>query len=59
MGSVMAQAPDPCALLTTDEIQPLAVKEQIGNGVPSAIQPEGRATVDTGGARGPDATLST
>lgn len=41
-GTVMAQAPDMCALLKPDEIQLLAVNAQVGSGVPSAIPSVGR-----------------
>jgi hypothetical protein len=35
-GAVSAQAQDPCALLTASEIQPLAAKANIGDGVPNS-----------------------
>ena len=42
-GSVSAQAANPCALLPVSEIQPLAVKATVAEGVPSAIQAAGAA----------------
>jgi len=36
--TVSAQAVNPCALLTVDEIQPLAAKESVADGVQSSIQ---------------------
>jgi len=43
-GTVTAQASGPCALLTTDEIQPLALKASVGAGVPSSIENLGYST---------------
>jgi hypothetical protein len=37
-GIVAAQEPNPCALLTMDEVQALAPKDQIGKGVADTIQ---------------------
>jgi len=37
-GTVSAQTPNPCALLTTDEIQPLAGNASVGDGVSSSLQ---------------------
>jgi hypothetical protein len=37
-GTVSAQALNPCELLTTDEIQPLAVNTSVGDGVSSSLQ---------------------
>ena len=37
-GTVSAQAVNPCALLTVDEIQPLAPNASIADGVPSSLQ---------------------
>ena len=39
--ALAAQAADPCALLTVEEIQPLANKMPVGNGMPSAIAAAG------------------
>ena len=36
--TVSAQAPNPCALLTIDEIQPLAAHASVADGVPSSLQ---------------------
>jgi len=36
-GTVSAQAPNTCALLTTDEIQPLAANASVGEGVASSL----------------------
>ena len=36
-GMVSAQAPNPCALLTSDEIQPLAANGSVGEGVSSSL----------------------
>jgi hypothetical protein len=38
------QTLDPCALLTIDEIQPLAGKQQVGPGVSTTVQSLGRLT---------------
>jgi hypothetical protein len=52
-GSVLAQAPDPCALLKTDEIQSLVGNgQEAGNGVPSAIQSLGRVACRYQGGAG-------
>jgi hypothetical protein len=40
-GRVVAQASGPCALLTTDAIQPLAPKMSIGSGVPLVLDSVG------------------
>ena len=37
-GTVSAQTPNPCALLMTDEIQPLAGNASVGDGVSSSLQ---------------------
>jgi hypothetical protein len=37
-GTVSAQALNPCALLTTDEIQPLAANASVGDGISSSLQ---------------------
>jgi hypothetical protein len=37
-GTVSAQALNPCALLTVSEIQPLAAKASVGDGVSSSLQ---------------------
>ena len=37
-GTVSAQTPNPCALLTNDEIQPLAGNASVGDGVSSSLQ---------------------
>jgi hypothetical protein len=37
-GTVSAQALNPCALLMVDEIQPLAVKASVADGVPNSLQ---------------------
>ena len=37
-GTAAAQAPSPCALLTTDDIQPIAPNVSIPAGVPSSIE---------------------
>ena len=42
-GTVSAQAPNPCALLKIDEIQPLAPKANIADGVPSSLPASGTA----------------
>jgi len=43
-GTVSAQAPNPCALLTTDEIEPLAANTSVGEGVPSSLPSVNYAT---------------
>ena len=42
-GTVSAQAPNPCALLTIDEIQPLAANTSVADGVPSSLPAFGTA----------------
>jgi hypothetical protein len=42
-GTVSAQGPNPCALLTIDEIQPLAPNAKIADGVPSSLPAVGTA----------------
>jgi hypothetical protein len=37
-GTVSAQTLNPCALLTTDDIQPLAGNASVGDGVSSSLQ---------------------
>ena len=37
-GTVSAQTPNPCALLTNDEIQPVAGNASVGDGVASSLQ---------------------
>jgi len=36
--TISAQALNPCALLTTDEIQPLAANASVGDGISSSLQ---------------------
>jgi hypothetical protein len=43
-GTVAAQAPNPCALLTSDEIQPVAANSSVADGVPSSLQAFGTVT---------------
>ena len=43
-GTVSAQAPDPCALLTVEEIQPLAPNADIAPGVSIPLQAVGSVT---------------
>jgi hypothetical protein len=43
-GFVFAQAPNPCALLTVGEIQPLAAKANVPDGVPSSLEAFGSVT---------------
>jgi len=62
-GTVAAQASGPCALLTTDEIEPLASKESVAAGVPSSFEAVGygscRYTWGTGvGRHNVDVTVS-
>ena len=40
-GTAAAQASGPCALLTTDEIQPLALKVSVASGVPLSLEAGG------------------
>ncbi len=42
--TVSAQAVNPCALLTVDEIQPLAANASVGDGVQSSLQTLGTST---------------
>ena len=58
-GTVSAQAPNPCALLKIDEIQPLAPKANIAEGVRARSRRPARRPVDIRGVSAPTASNST